>query len=270
MDLTQKTPVEIDTELYGLYGKLADLNTNLDRAHRLLKLIEETEPGSYEALLPQRSPQRRAELHSEMLRLRSEADALRSDEITPREVEWRRRGCWTRYYMVDNTNGHVHKDTHCTTCFFTTRYSWLVEQSGMSAEDLVKLAGEKACTVCFPWAPVDTLKQKTRLESVEKKAARLEREAKKAAREAKAAASAITNPDGTPLRENGGRGSIIKTIRSAWIEITNEAWYQKAWGDEDGRHQREMEHLAKAIAHKEGKTVEQVIEEAKKKAAKRK
>jgi hypothetical protein len=286
MDLTAATPVEIDTALADLYGKLANINTARFRTHRLWKQIEETEPGSYESKLPERSPKRRAELRAEVVRLAAKADALQATEINPREEEWIRRGRWTRYYLVDNTNGHVHKDMHCGTCFPTTQYAWLVEQSGLSAEELVELAGEKACTVCFPWAPVDVLKQKTRLEAPERKAARLEREAKKAEREAKKAAKAISTPGGSPLHvferhvpsrnrrlrngdivveEGYDRFETIETLHAAksWLTDAHESWRGGA------KRTADVHEVADAIAHKEGKTREQVIEEAKKRAAKR-
>jgi hypothetical protein len=220
-DLAEMTPVEIDTAEYEAYVKAADIEAKRQRVQRFIDIIDETEPGSYYSKLPERSPERRAELVAEAEEFQAAYARVYVDEILPREAEWERRGRWTRYYLVDNTNGHVHKDQDCKTCFPDTRYSWLVEQSGMTAEDLVELAGEKACTVCFPWAPVDVLKQKTRLESQERKAARLEREAKKAAAAAKKAAKAITNPDGSPLkifknhypeRQVMRGGKIVKTV----------------------------------------------------------
>ncbi len=288
MDLATMTPVEIDTELYELYGKVADLNTKKHRAHRLVKMIEETEPGSYESKLPERSPKRHAELVAEMLKLQAEVDLLQYEEINRREDEWVRRGRWTRYYLVTNTNGHVHKDMDCTTCFFTTQYAWLTEQSGMSAEDLVELAGEKACTTCFSWAPVDVLKRKTKLEAPEQKKVRLEREAKRAAAAAKKAAKAIANPDGTPLEvfdwhvpekrvvDRSGnvvkvhpahdRYETLKTLHAAkgWLTESQETWLGAS------KRTADIHRVADAIAHKEGKTREQVIDEALKRAGRRK
>jgi hypothetical protein len=288
MDLAEMTPVEIDTELYELYGKLTDLNTKRSRVHALVKMIEETEPGSYESKLPERSPKRHAELISEVAKLQGEADLLQYQEINPREDEWVRRGRWNRYYLVTNTNGHVHKDMDCPTCYFTTQYAWLVEQSGMSAEDLVEMAGEKACTTCFSWAPSDVLKRKTKLEAPEAKKARLEREAKKAAAAAKKAAKAIANPDGTPLAvfdwhvpekrvvDRAGnvvkvhpahdRFETIKTLHAARGWLTD---HFEAWRGSDKRAE-DVERVAVAIAVKEGKTWADVIEEAKQRAARRK
>lgn len=284
--LTEKTPVEIDTELADLYGKVADLNTKRHRAHQAILRIDETEPGSYESHFPERSPKRRAELHAEMVKLQGQVSRLYAEEINPREEEWQRRGCWTRYYMVDNTDGHVHKDQNCSTCFVDTRYAWLVEQSGMEAEELVRLAGETACTVCFPWAPVNVLKQRTRLEAPERKAARLERERAKAEREAKKAAKAITSPDGTPLKVftrhyperqvvRGGKVVKVHPAHDGYDTLATlyaaRGWLAdqfEQWRGNTGTH-RDLAKVADAVAAKEGKTRQQVIEEAQKRAARR-
>uniref|UniRef100_A0AAU3IA12 Uncharacterized protein n=1 Tax=Streptomyces sp. NBC_01393 TaxID=2903851 RepID=A0AAU3IA12_9ACTN len=223
MNITTATPVEIDTALYALYAKAADILAKQHGAERLIRVIDATEAGSYASYLPERSPQRRAELVAEAEALATEYVRIYADEVLPLDDEYLRRGRWTRYFLVDNTNGHVHKDQACDTCFPTTQYSWLIEQSGMSAEGLVELAGEKACTRCFPWAPVDTLKRKTLLESVDKKAARLEREAKKAEREAKKAAKGITTPEGAVLYADKESSSYMKveSLRTAEIAATD-------------------------------------------------
>jgi hypothetical protein len=285
MDLTTATPAEIDTALLGAYGKIADLTSQQHRLTATVSRIDAAEPGSYQSMLPAYSPENRAKLVAEIDALQKRIWEILDAEVYPREAQYNDRR-WTRYYLVDNTNGHVHKDEHCDTCFPTTRYAWLVEQSGMSAEDLVVLAGEKACTVCFPWAPVDILKQKTKLEAPERKAARLEREAKKAEREAKKAAKAIANPDGSPLevfdwrvpeRQRQTRNGLVtepahdrfQTIATLAAARSWLADQYEAWRGNNGTH-RNVNNVAEAIAHKEGKTAEVVIEEAKKRAARRK
>jgi hypothetical protein len=285
MDLTTATPAEIDTALLGAYGKIADLTSQQHRLTATVSRIDEAEPGSYQSMLPAYSPENRAKLVAEIDALQKRIWEILDAEVYPREAQYNDRR-WTRYYLVDNTNGHVHKDEHCDTCFPTTRYAWLVEQSGMSAEDLVVLAGEKACTVCFPWAPVDILKQKTKLEAPERKAARLEREAKKAEREAKKAAKAIANPDGSPLevfdwrvpeRQRQTRNGLVtepahdrfQTIATLAAARSWLADQYEAWRGNNGTH-RDVNKVAEAIAYKEGKTAEVVIDEAKKRAARRK
>lgn len=285
MELTTATPVEIDTALANAYGKIADLTSQQQRLTATVSRIDEVEPGSYQSMLPAYSPENRAKLVGEIAALQERIQEILQAEVYPSEAQYHARR-WTRYYLVDNTNGHVHKDTHCSTCFPDTRYAWLVEQSGMSAEDLVNLAGEKACTVCFPWAPVDVLKQKTRLEAPERKAARLEREAKKAAAAAKKAAKAIADADGGPLRvhtwtkkehQEETRQGIVTVPAQEFFDTLNtltaaRSWLAdqfEGWGGNNGNH-RDLKKVAQAVATKEGKTPELVIEEAKKRAAKRK
>ncbi|MFE2101590.1 hypothetical protein [Streptomyces sp. NPDC059468] len=288
MDLTLATPVEIDTALADAYGKIADLTGQQHRITAQIERIDEVEADSYYSKLPQYSPEARAKLVDEHKALQRRIWDILDAEVYPREAEYNNRR-WTRYYLVDNTNGHVHKDQDCSTCFDDTRYAWLVEQSGLSAEELVELAGEKACTVCFPWAPVDTLKRKTKLEAPERKAARLERERKKAEAAAKKAAKAIANPDGTPLKVFTGHyperqvvrnGRVVKvhpahdaydtlkTLHAARGWLTDFYYWTK-----DGAHPsfrpESLEDVAKAVAHKEGKDVETVLAEAKKRAARR-
>jgi hypothetical protein len=288
MDLTTATPVEIDTQLAAAYGKIAELTSQQHRLTATVSRIDEVEPGSYQSMLPAYSPKNRAKLVGEIAELQDRVQKILQAEVYPREAQHHDRR-WTRYYLVDNTNGHVHKDTRCATCFPTTVYAWLTEQSGMSAEDLVEMAGEKACTVCFPWAPVDTLKRKTHLEAPERKAARLEREAKKAEREAKKAAKAITTPEGAPLKVFKGhyperqvmRGGVVvkvhpahdaydtlETLHAARGWLTDYYYWNKG-GAHPSYRPESRDRVAKAVAHKEGKSVETVLAEAKKRADRR-
>jgi hypothetical protein len=76
-------------------------------------------------------------------------------EMAPFEAEYTARGGWTRFFMVMNAGGHLHSSRHCSTCRWTTQFAWLPEYSGQDESGIVELAGEDACTVCFPSAPVD-------------------------------------------------------------------------------------------------------------------
>ena len=62
---------------------------------------------------------------------------------------------WNRYFLVTNTNGHVHRNMGCSTCFPTTEYAWLVELADCDEDAMIIEFGEKACTVCFPDAPAN-------------------------------------------------------------------------------------------------------------------
>lgn len=97
---------------------------------------------------------------------------------------------WTRAFLVTNSNGHVHSSMACHTCRPTTWFNWLPEYSGASEEQIVSDAGERACTVCYPSAPVNVLSRPTKIFSEDEKRIAREREeraAAKAAREAKRA-----------------------------------------------------------------------------------
>jgi hypothetical protein len=288
MDLTTATPVEIDTALADAYGRIADLTGQQHRLSATVSRIDEVEPGSYQSMLPDYSPAARAKLVGEIDALQKRIWEILDAEVYPREAQYNDRR-WTRYYLVDNAGGHVHPDQSCSTCFPTTKYAWLVEQSGMSAEDLVKMAGEDACTVCFDWAPVSVLQQKSRLEAPERKKARLEREAKKAARDAAKAAKAITTPDGGALKVFTGhyperqvvrQGVVVKvhpahdaydtlqTLHAARGWLTDYYYWNKG-GAHPSYRPESLDDVLKAVAHKEGKDVETVRAEAKKRASRR-
>jgi hypothetical protein len=63
---------------------------------------------------------------------------------------------WSRFYLVTSSaNGHIHRDTHCSTCRWGTEYAWLPELSGLTEADAVAEYGEILCSVCYPSAPVE-------------------------------------------------------------------------------------------------------------------
>lgn len=162
----------------------------------------------------------------------------------PLNDEFVRRGGWTRAYLVDNADGHVHSSTGCKTCRATTQFHWVTEMSGADEAEIVAAAGERACTECYPSAPTEMLTRPSRIEGPNQRAAREESErraAQKAAKAAGAAAKAITAPDGQPLRgvdyafSGGGNArvlhdsGVIKTEvaaqRAASAALFDLAWY---------------------------------------------
>jgi hypothetical protein len=183
------------------------------------------------------------------------------------EEEFGRRGGWPRAYLV--TDGHVHSSMHCSSCNrggFPTRFSWMIDYSGKSHAEIVEAAGERACTICYPDAPVarkekgedidvpkSVMMTADEIERAEARKAEAERRAEK---KAKAALNAITNPDGRPLtgkvdKDGVQRGSVIKTTRTARSELKRQCWYAYAWGDDGGAHERDIQHLGRAVAWKE-------------------
>jgi hypothetical protein len=73
--------------------------------------------------------------------------------LEPFEQEWRRRGGWTRAYLVTNDDGHIHRSTNCQSLHRTTQLAWLPELSGADDEQIIAHAGFSACTFCYPDAP---------------------------------------------------------------------------------------------------------------------
>lgn len=78
---------------------------------------------------------------------------------------------WSRFFLVNNTGGHIHSSLSCSTCHITTSFSWLPELSGLSEKDAVDAHGAILCTVCFPSAPVEWTNQHE-LEALERTAAK--------------------------------------------------------------------------------------------------
>ncbi len=62
---------------------------------------------------------------------------------------------WVRWYMVQNSGGHLHNNIHnnCGTCFATTRYAWEPLASGATGPEAVEAYGMTVCSACFPDAP---------------------------------------------------------------------------------------------------------------------
>lgn len=130
------------------------------------------------------------------------------------------RAPWTRYYAVPG--GHVHSSTSCSSCYPTTQFLRVDVWAGRTAADLVEAAGERACTVCFPWAPVETRTRPSTVWAPEESDARQAADARRAELDAKRAArdaKSITTRDGDELLDN--HGMEIKTERSAQIEYVD-------------------------------------------------
>lgn len=90
---------------------------------------------------------------------------------------------WNRFIVVPG--GHLHRGNGCSTLRTTTVRYLVADYSGADEAEIVDLAGERACTVCFPTAPVD---QPSRLpeDVARREAATKEREAKESKLKAEA------------------------------------------------------------------------------------
>lgn len=250
---------------YGLVEKLLgawdDVHYSVDdrRVSRIAWRMSDTE--AYDAALRLTGEKRRA--LDDLNRIKESIAELDGTALAKLDGEFDRRGGWPRAYLV--TDGHVHSSMHCSTCnngASRTRFFWMIDYSGRTHAEIVEAAGERACSVCYPDAPVNRGQQvipKSVMltpEEIERARLRGEEEARRAEKRARAALNAITQPDGTPLRDEMGpdgkqRGSVIKTLRTARIELKSECWYQRMWDDDDGAHERNVQHLARAVAWKE-------------------
>ena len=294
-DLSNQTPVDIDTKLAALHTDRARALSSIDNTmNRLLTVVQpdhwsrhvETMTGKEvldEAYRRVEDPEADsyqvnalnkylASVHDS----NEDVDAL-DMQIDTLDDEFNRRGGWTRAFLVSNVNGHVHRSMDCSTCFPTTEYSWMTEYSGGTEDAVVEDAGKRACTVCYPSAPIDVLNRPTKMFSEEEKRAQRDREERAAAkveRDAKKLAKAIL-PDGEPLKIPtwmGSEGQMhydrIQSLVAARTRLTDLC---EDWRKNDSDIDKEAKAMiAEAIASKEGKTVEQVLDEAAKRAAKRK
>lgn len=183
---------------------------------------------------------------------------------------------WSRFWLVTNAGGHVHRNMNCTTCFPTTRYAFLPDYSGSTDAELIEAGGSSICSVCFPDAPVDTWNRAGTIEAPDKKAAREERERAKAEREAKKTAKAIANPDGTSIRLGGKWGETVATESRAQsivveflsTELAIEAGkYSIPNKEYRAEKKADSELLVVALAHKRNQTKDEVLVDLNKKAA---
>ncbi|MBX9920713.1 MAG: hypothetical protein K2Y33_12960 [Mycolicibacterium frederiksbergense] len=209
-DLATKTPPEIDAIINELGHQRATL---IARADGLLTSAHHARTGRFP------DPARATRLEAQAAEYKPQIAAI-TDQMKPYHAEFDRRGGWTRAYLVQNTGGHVHNSMRCGTCYPRTQYAWLTDYSGRDEEQIVYAAGELACTVCFPSAPVDVLNRVGEI----RRPSDLEREqraAEKAARNAQRAAAAVVDP--------ASGKTLYKTDRAASNAIAstldNMRWY---------------------------------------------
>lgn len=254
--LQKQTPVAVDGSLSELYEHLYRAQDDHSRAEALVKQYQSyiaNEDRRRDSILARavanNGPQTQIDaIHSshahdvtryerevakyeqQMTTAEEKIEAVTA-EIQPYEDEYVRRGRWTRAFLVTNGNGHVHKNMYCSTCRPTTRFAWLTEYSDHKEDEIVGDAGERACTVCYPTAPVDVLKRATKIYSKEERKSMEEKAAKKAELDAKRAAKnakKVTDENGNVLeyrqfgdRTGGYRQELNSevTARSALVEI---------------------------------------------------
>lgn len=192
------TPVQIDTELAAAW---ADYYREIDSAERYAKYAETNDTYA-----------EKAAAHREA------ADAIIEGPIAILNAEFTRRGGWTRAYLVvNNGTGHVHSSTRCSTTYATTRFAWMIDYADHTQADIIAAAGERACTICYPDAPVDA--KGTKMFSADEITAQKNREA----REAKRAAAEAAKITLAWVSESNGRigEREFKTLRGLTNELAS-------------------------------------------------
>jgi hypothetical protein len=228
------TPVEVDTELSRIWGKLFTARQAVKDIKKRMKAVY-----TYGAKkgLPMYDQADLAERLAKAEALIEEFEA----EAAPFEAEYSLRP-WKRYFLVTNANGHVHRGMNCSTCFPTTEYAWLIDLADCDEAAMVNDYGEKACTVCFPDAPTfPAFAGPGRLDREAQAAKDAEKAAKAAAKNAKLLVE--------PVRIHHTSWKIT-TIASAKQEIRDAIRYTAWYGDADGKRAADIETLTAALLAK--------------------
>lgn len=194
-------------------------------------------------------------------------------EITGRvadlDVEFDRRGGWSRYYRVNNSNGHVHKSTACRETYVTTAWNWPTQLSGADSAGVVAAAGELTCLTCFPEVrdsilaqrPIDAAAFETREQTADRQARETEAKAKLAAKIAKSLT--LDGSVFTVQEPNYGgattRTRELKTARAgelAYVEFAAKAQLSRYAGFAADAYRTGAEEILAALAAKRETTVD--------------
>lgn len=240
VDLTTQTPAQIDGQLAALDFDRFVAQT---RANNYARVARDEAAGRNWTRKPRLQESQAA--HENAMKYQAKADEIAA-QMAPLNAEFDRRGGWTRAFLVQASNGHVHSSMNCSSCFPTTEYAWMTDYSAHSEDEIVTDAGERACTICYPSAPAEVLNRPTKMftrSEIEKQAARAEREAKRAAKEA---AKVIDPTTGKVVgnTERGVNNEIMSTLDSYF-------WY----GDHPSNPQwlAKVETLINALAARQGR-----------------
>src|ERR1700752_95460 len=130
------TPSQIHTDWYWTTVEMTRIT---DHIHAL------AERRAYDSV-------RAREINREIAGLPEEWETLSARRERLDQAYYHRR--WTRAWLVTSSDGHIHSGPFCATYKSRTTCTLLPQASGWTQEQIVNAAGEKACTVCFPDAPV--------------------------------------------------------------------------------------------------------------------
>lgn len=177
-EITHEKAVEIDTQLAELWGKREQLHNRLDAQKktlaRLAGLKGEWGKGQQKGQLVYREtlgevldllqatlqgdmkPWDRRDAEQALAKVAETQTELAAvnEEIEPLEAIFNANP-WPRFFLVQNTNGHIHATMQCHSCNWNTRFGWLPNLSGLTEKDAVDAHGTILCSHCFPTAPVE-------------------------------------------------------------------------------------------------------------------
>lgn len=294
-DLTKWEPVSIDDELARLYGEAYKAAAEMKAAEDHLASVAHRAAGrrswdtrgirwaqirtEVDALIAKHDTDPDQHTEAAVKAVRDVHDLTDNyqaivDARDPYEKEYNRRGGWTRAFLVvSSAGGHVHREMSCGTCRPSTQFNWVTEFSDKSESEIVEAAGERACTQCFPSAPVEVLNRPTRIFSEEERdqhAAREQRASAAQEKKAKQIANALT-PDGSEFKveytRNGYPGrERFKTEATAtsWV-VSNIVWYRYSESTMDASMHEANEKIIAAIAEKHDKPIDEVRADIEKK-----
>lgn len=157
-----------DEELFPIEGKIQAAEESIFQNQKTLRRATMTESGRAHY------QKRIAQAEESIIALTRQAQPLR-DIFTEHR--------WNRFIVVPG--GHLHRGRGCSTLRTSTVRYLVADYSGAEEAEIVELAGERACTVCFPTAPVSQLSMLPE-DVASRETATKEREAKEAKLKAEA------------------------------------------------------------------------------------
>lgn len=159
---------------------------------------------------------------------------------------------WNRAWIV--SGGHVHNTpVGCPGFKYNTQVHLLPECSGLTQDEIVDLAGERACTHCYPSAPLSALQQASKLFAPDEAAKTLKVAEKRSKADEKRTKE-------VRIQTGPNSQQIFGTVRSAKIEAANEIWwtlYSMVYNGHDVTRQNHrleaFRRIAEAVtAHRDG------------------
>lgn len=232
------TPADVDAALAILYQERDRIDTRIQLVDATQKRNDNyLERGYMDADAHQKATEKN---DAEKAPLEAELERVQ-DTIDGYDDEFDARGGWSRFYIVQNGNGHVHSSRYCKSCNPRTRFGRLYDQSGKDEAGIVEAAGDAACTFCFPTAPVvdRAHPRPNSLMTPEERQEKADRDAAKTAKATKAAAAAISHPDGLPVKAYS-YNQVLKTEPAAQIDAVDFLFYNALDGGWRGAWARDV------------------------------